>query len=132
MLEKKRFYNNNVNYTDTGSLYIERKYWNVLTKAKLVKSGLCQVKRDYGVDKFMFRGLFLAPKIKFLLTIDKYRFIESHKAFKAFTATKGLPDHVQYFKMVEGEKFSVMLSKNWKKSFSSGIIKPNKMKRFRK
>ena len=29
-------YKNNIYYTDTGSLYIEKKYWDVLDEANLV------------------------------------------------------------------------------------------------
>ena len=38
------FYENNIYYTDTDSLYIEKKYWDVLDKAYLVGDGLCQGK----------------------------------------------------------------------------------------
>ena len=57
-----RFYKNTVYYTDTDSLYIKRKYWHVLDKAKLVGRVLCQGKNDYGDDRFIFYGLLLAPK----------------------------------------------------------------------
>ena len=40
------FFNNNVFYTDTDSLYSEKKNWNVLDKIGLVASNLCQVKND--------------------------------------------------------------------------------------
>ena len=36
------FYNNNLFYSDTDSLYIEKKYWDVLDEAKLVGEELCQ------------------------------------------------------------------------------------------
>ena len=41
------FYSNNIYYTDTDSLYIEKKYWDVLDKANLVGDRLCQGKNDY-------------------------------------------------------------------------------------
>ena len=40
------FYENNIYYTDTDSLYIEKKYWVVLDKANLVGDNLCQGKND--------------------------------------------------------------------------------------
>ena len=40
------FYNNSKYYGDTDSLYIEKKYWDVLDKANLVE-GLCQGNNDY-------------------------------------------------------------------------------------
>ena len=45
--EINRFYTNSVYYTDTHSLYIEKKYWDVLDKAGLVGDNSCQGKNDY-------------------------------------------------------------------------------------
>ena len=56
-------YENNIYYTDTDSLYIEKKYWDVLDKANLVGDNLCQRKNDYKTSG-LFYSLFLAPKIK--------------------------------------------------------------------
>jgi len=58
------FYNINIYYSDTDSLYIEKKHWDVLDKAKLVGEELCQDKNDYKSGG-KFSGLFLAPKIKY-------------------------------------------------------------------
>ena len=62
--EKNRFYNNSIYYGDTDSLYIEKKYWDVLDKANLVGKNLCQGKNGYKTAG-TFYGLFLAPKIKY-------------------------------------------------------------------
>ena len=121
------FYNNSIYYGDTDSLYIEKKYWDVLDKANLVGEKLCQGKNDYKTGG-IFYGLFLAPKIKYCLTIDDYGIIKEHKTFKGFNDSKRLLDRSQYFKMIEGEKISAMLPKSWKKSFDSGIIIPAKMR----
>ena len=121
------FYNNSIYYTDCDSLYIEKKYWDVLDKANLVGEGLCQGKNDYKTGG-IFYGLFLAPKIKYCLTIDEYGFIKEHKTFKGFNDSKRLLDRSQYFKRIQGEKISAMLPRSWKKSFDSGIIIPTKMR----
>ena len=121
------FYNNSIYYGDTDSLYIEKKYWDVLDKAILVGGGLCQGKNDYKTGG-IFYGLFLAPKIKYCLTIDDYGIIQEHKTLKGFNGSKRLLDRSQYFKMIEGEKISALLPKCWKKSFDSGIIIPTKMR----
>ena len=55
------FYNNSIYYTDTDSLYIEKKYWDVLYKANLVGKNLCQGKKVYKTGG-IFYGLFLAAK----------------------------------------------------------------------
>ena len=121
------FYNNSINYGDTDSLYIEKKYWDVLDKANLVGDGLCQGKNDYKTGG-IFYGLFLAAKIKYCLTIDEYGNIQEHKTFKGFNDSKRLLDRSQCFEMIEGKKISAMLPKSWKKSFDSGIIIPTKMR----
>ena len=45
--ELNGFYKTNIYYTDTDSLYIEKKYWDVLDKANLVGERLCQGKNCY-------------------------------------------------------------------------------------
>ena len=122
------FFENNVYYTDTDSLYIEKKYWDVLDKANLVGDNLCYGKNDYESGG-IFYSLYLAPKIKYCLTIDEYGIIKEHKTFKGFNDSKRLLDRSQYFKMKEGVKISAMLPKSWKKLFDNGIIIPKK-KRF--
>ena len=48
-------------FTDTDSLYIEKKHWDVLHKAGLVGSNLCQGKYDYK-NGGVFYGLFISSK----------------------------------------------------------------------
>ena len=84
-------------------MYIEKKYWDVLDKANLVGEQLGQGKNDYKTGG-IFYGLFLAPKIKYCLTIDDYGIIQGHKTFKGFNDSKRLLARSQYFKMIEGKK----------------------------
>ena len=74
--------------------------------------------------------MFLAPKIKYVLTIDEFGIIQQHITFKGFNDTERLKDRSQNFDMLEGEKISAMLPRSWKKSFKNGIIIPVKMRRF--
>ena len=90
------FYTINVYISDTDSLYIEKKYWDVLDKANLVGDNLCQGKNDYK-SAGVFYGLFLAPKINYCLTINEFGIIEEHKTFQGFNYSKRLLDHSQYF-----------------------------------
>ena len=99
----------------------------MLDKANLVGDGLCQGKNDYKTGG-IFYGLFLAPKIKYCLTIDEFGIIQEHKTFKGFNDIKRLLDRSQYFNMKEGKKISALLPKSWKKSFDSGVIIPKKMR----
>ena len=55
-----------------NSLYSEKKYWDVVDKAKLVGENLCQGKNDYK-NSGIFCGLFLAPKIKYCFTYIRIR-----------------------------------------------------------
>ena len=120
------FYNNSIYYGDTDSLYIEKKCWDVLDKANLVGEELCQGKNGYKTGG-IFYGLFLAPKLKYCLTIDDYCIIQDYKTFKGFNSNRIL-DRSQYFKKKEGKKILAMLQRSWKKSFDSGIIITAKMR----
>ena len=108
-------------------MYIEKNYWDVLDKANLVGKNLCQGKSDYKTGGILY-GLFLAPKIKYVLTIDVYGIIQQHMTFKGFNDSKRLLDRSQYFDMLHGKKITAMLPRSWKKSFNNGVIIPTKMR----
>ena len=119
------FYTNDVYYTDTDSLYIENKHWDKLEKAGLVGKNLLQGQNDYR-DGGIFYGLFLAPKIKYCLTINKYGVIDEQKTFKGFTNVSDNLDRKEYFKMADGDKLVAKVPLSWKKSFSQGVVIPHK------
>ena len=121
------FYTNDVYYTDTDSLYIENKHWDKLEKAGLVGKNLLQGKNDYK-DGGIFYGLFLAPKIKYCLTINKYGVIDEHKTFKGFSNVSDNLNRKEYFKMADGDKLVAKVPLSWKKSFSQGVVIPHKMR----
>ena len=75
-------------------MYIEKKHWDVLDKAKLVGKNLCQGKHDYKSGG-VFYGLFLASKIKYVLTINDFGVIQQHMTFKGFNDSKRLLDRSQ-------------------------------------
>ena len=91
IIEINFFYENNIYYTDTDSLYIEKKYWDVLDKANLVGEDLCQGKNDNKTGG-IFYGLFLGAKIKYCLLIDDYGIIQEHKTFKRFNESNRILD----------------------------------------
>ena len=109
----------------TDSKYIEKKYWDVLDKANLVGTNLCQGKNDYETGG-IFYGLFLALTIKYDLTIDEFGIVQQQMTFKGFNDSKLLLDRSQYFNMLKSKKISAMLPKWWKKSFNNGILIPTK------
>ena len=78
------FYTNDVYYGHTDSLCIENRQWYKLDKAGLVGRALLQSKSDYE-DGGVYYGLFLAPKIKYCLTIKKYAVLDGKETFKGFT-----------------------------------------------
>ena len=121
------FYNNDVYYTDTDSLYIENKHWNKLQRGGLVGKNLLQGKNNYK-DGGIFYGLFLAPKTKYCLTINEYGVIEEHKCFKGFTNVSDNLDRKEYFKMADGDNLIAKVPLSWKKSFSRGVVIPHKMR----
>ena len=122
------FYTNDVYYTDTDSLYIENKHWDNLDKAGLVGKELLQGKNDYK-DGGIFFGLFLAPKIKYCFTVNKYGVIDEHKTFKGFTNVSDKLDRKKFFKMADGDKLVAKVPLSWKKSFSQGVVVPHKMRK---
>ena len=115
------FYTNDVYYTDTDSLYIQNKHWDKLDKAGLVGENLFRGKNVYR-DGGNFYGLFLAPKIKYCSTLNKYGVIDEHKTFKGFTNVSVNLDKKEYFKMFDGDKLIGKAPLSWKKSFSMGVV----------
>ena len=95
--KKDGFYTNNITYSETDLNYIGKKYLHVLGKAKLVEEELCQGKKNYK-KCCMFYGLFLAPKIKYCLTIDKHCIIQEQKKYEGLNANKKLLVHSQFFR----------------------------------
>ena len=53
------FYYNKIYYSDTDSLHVRKRYWDVLDKANLEGKNLCQGKIYYETGG-IFHGLFLA------------------------------------------------------------------------
>ena len=121
------FYTYDVHYTDTDSLYMENKQWDKLDKAGLVGKGLYQGKNDYK-EGGTFYGLFLAPKIKYCLTINKDCVIDEYKTFKVFANVSDILDKKEFFIMFQSDKLVAKVSLSWKKSFSQGVIIPHKMR----
>ena len=97
----ERFYTNDVFYTDTDSLYIENKHWEKFDKAGLDGRNRFQGKNDYK-DGGIGYALFLAPKIKYCLTINKICIVDEHKTFKGFTNVSDNLDRKEFFNMANG------------------------------
>ena len=93
----------------------------------MVGKNLLQRKNDYK-DGGFFYGLFLAPKIKYCLTINKYGVIDEHKTFKGFTNVSDNLDRKEYFNMLDGDKLTANVPLSWKKGFFHGWIIPHKMR----
>ena len=122
------FYTNVIFYTDTDSLYIENKHCRKLSEAGLFGKKRLQGENDYGEDSGIWYGLFLAPKIKFCVTINNFGVIQEHKIFKGFTNASDNLDRKEYFNMADGGKLIAKLPLSWKKSFTQGVVIPHKMK----
>ena len=96
-------------------------------RKKLNWQNLAQGKNDYG-NGGIFYALFLAPKIKYCLTINEYGVINEHKCFKRFTNVSDNLNRKEYFKMASDDNLVVKVPLSWKKSFSQGVVIPHKMK----
>ena len=121
------FYTNDDYHTDIDKLYIENKHWDNLDKAGLVGKNLLQRKNDYK-DGGIFYGLFLAPKINYCLTINKFGVIDEHKTFQGFTNVSDNLDRKEFFKTFDGDKLVAKVPLSWNKSFSYGVIIPHKLR----
>ena len=88
------FYNYSINYGHIDSLYLEKKYRDVLDKANLFGKILCQSKIDYESGG-AFYGFFLAPKIKCVLTKNGFGIIQQRMTFKVFNDSKRLKGRSQ-------------------------------------
>ena len=126
--ETNGFYNTSIYYGDTDSLFIEKKFSDVLDKANLVGENFCQGKNEYESGG-IFHRLFPAHKVKYCLTINEFGVIQQRMTFEGFNDSKGLLDRSQYSDMLEGKKISAMLPKSWKKLFNIGIVIPAKIRR---
>ena len=126
----KGLYTNDVYYTDTDTFYIENKHWDKSNKAGLVGKILLQGKNDHK-DGGIFYGLFLAPIIKYCLTINKYGVIDEHKTFKGFTNVSDNLHRKEYFRIFDGDKLLAKVHLSWKKSFSMGVVMPHMMRNCR-
>ena len=93
----------------------------------MVEKNLLQSKKDYK-DGGIFYGLFLSPKIKYCLTINKYGVIDEHKTFIGFSNVSDNLDRKEYFKMADGDNLIAKVLLSWKKSFSHGVVIPRKMR----
>ena len=121
------FHTNYLYYEDTDSIYTEKKPWDKLDKAGLVGKNLLQGKNGYR-DRGIFYGLLIAPKVKYCLTIDQFGVIDEHKAFKGFTNVSDNLDEKEIFEMFNGDKLIAKILLIWKKSFSQGVVIPQKMR----
>ena len=70
--------------------------------------------------------MFLAPKIKGCLTINKYGVNDDHKTLKGFKNVSDNLDRKEYFKMADDDKLVAKVPLSWKKSFSQGVVIPHK------
>ena len=86
-----------------------------------------QGKNDYK-DGGIWYALFLAPKIKYCLTINKFGVIHEHKTFKGFNDVSNKLDRKKYFRLFNGDNLFAKVPLSWKQSFSMGVVSPQKMR----
>ena len=111
-------------YTDTDSLYIASEYIDILKNAGLVGNQLGQGKNDYDNDGVIIYGLFLAPKVKYCITLDKNYMLAEHKTFKGYTKDKITVE--EFLKLEAGKTIENNAQSPWIKSFEHGIEIPDK------
>ena len=118
------FYNNNIYYTDTDSLYIHKKHWSTLVEKGFVGKSLGLGKNDYG-NSGIFYAWFLAPKIKYCLVIDDFGIISAKRTFKGYSEEHRMIKLEEYISLSEGKTVSGRFSIDWTKTFE-GIKIPHR------
>ena len=106
-------------------MYIENKYWEILDKALLVSKNPLPGRNDYK-EGGMWYALFSAPNIKYSSTIIKFGIIDEHKTFNGFTNLSDNLDRKENFNKADGGKLIAKVPLNWRKSFSQGVVIPQK------
>ena len=76
--------------------------------------------------------MFLAPKIKYCLTVNKNGVRDKDKTFKGLANLSENLDKNEYFKMFSGNNLEAKVPVSWKKSFSMGVVIPYKMRKSNK
>lgn len=127
ILEIDGFKEKHIYYTDTDSIYISNELFSKLEEAGYVGGNLGQGKNDYGIGG-IFYGLFIAPKVKYCLIIDKYGRLSEKKTFKGYNNDKVKVD--DYIKLLAGETLETEVKRPWKRSIENGIEIPTEENKF--
>ena len=98
---------------------------NKLDELCLVGKGRLQSKNDYK-NAGIWCDLFLAPKLKYCLSIDECGILSEHKKFKGFSDVNRKVDGNEKFKLFGGEKLVTKQALSWKKRLGFGVLVPIK------
>ena len=118
------FYNNNIYYTDTDSLYIHKNYWSTLVEKEYVGISLGLGKNDYG-NSGIFYAWFVAPKLKYCLVIDDFGITSAKRTFKGYSEEHRMIKLNENISLSEGKTVSGRFSIDWTKTFE-GIKIPHR------
>jgi len=123
ILEINGFKEKYIHYTDTDSIYISNELFNKLDAAGYVGGELCQGKNDYGNGGIIF-AMFIAPKVKYCITVDEQGRLSEKKTFKGYSQDKVKVE--DFLKLYSGKTLSTTVNKPWKRSLETGISIPDK------
>ena len=118
------FYKNSIYYTDTDSLYMDKKYWSDLVDNGFVGKSLGLSKNDY-VNSGISYAWFLSPKIKYCLVIDDFDGILAKRTFKSYSEEHRMIKLDEYISLSEARSVSGRFSIDWTKTFE-GIRIPHR------
>jgi hypothetical protein len=109
----------NVYYCDTDSLYISKKFFDLLKEKQLVGNDLCKGKNDYDEGGIIY-GLYLAPKIKYNIVLND-GILQAKSTFKGCNSNK--VESKDFFKLATGEIVEKEIIKSWEKDYTNGVRK---------
>ncbi|ESP01481.1 hypothetical protein LOTGIDRAFT_172650 [Lottia gigantea] len=93
-------------------------YGDCFTEAGLVsENDYCKGKNDYS-DGGIIYGLYLAPKVKYIIILNSDGILKEKKTFKGYSNDKIAVE--DYIRLASGHEFK----KPWEKSFTNGVVIP--------
>ena len=116
IIQKRGFYERSIHYGDTGSMYIQKKYWAKLVNIGFVGKDLGLGKNEYS-DSDTFFAWFLIPKIKYCSVIDDFVVISAKRTFKGFNEGHRMIRFKKFIPLLEEKTVYGCFSINWTESF---------------
>ena len=119
------FRNHKIYNGDTDSVYIHKNDYKILNDKGLIGKDLGQSKNDYGDSAGIVYGLFLAPKVKYCITIDEFGVLSAKTTFKGYNQNINPITFKDYLNLECGQSIKNRSKLKWKREIT-GIQIPHR------